>query len=51
MGRCCATNLTCWACGRRPELGALVNLSPCGKPLRVAYDVAAVAAAATPGRL
>src|SRR4029077_19663817 len=36
-----ATHLSCWACGRREEMGHLVNLCDCGKPLRVEYDLEA----------
>ena len=36
-----STHLSCWACGRRKEMGHLVNLCDCGKPLRVEYDLEA----------
>lgn len=33
------THLSCWACGREMSADQLVNLCPCGKPLRVDYDL------------
>jgi threonine synthase len=39
------TGLICWACGAHYPADKLRNLCDCGKPLRVDYDLAAVAQA------
>ena len=36
------TALRCWACNETVEPNRLWNLCPCGKPLRVEYDLAAI---------
>jgi threonine synthase len=41
------THLTCWACGEQYPPDNLRNLCDCGKPLRVDYDLAKVAAVLT----
>ncbi|MCH7721038.1 MAG: threonine synthase [Planctomycetes bacterium] len=33
------SHLSCWGCGRQIPAEQLVNLCPCGKPLRVEYDL------------
>lgn len=45
------TQLSCWACGRTYPPDQLINLCECGKPLRVDYDLKAVARAVTPAML
>lgn len=45
------THLSCFACGRAYPAGRLLNLCECGKPLRVNYDLAAVARAVSPNDL
>ena len=42
------TQLTCWACGNTYSPDQLINLCVCGKPLRVDYDLAAIARAVSP---
>jgi len=45
------TRLSCFACGRTYPADRLINLCECGKPLRVDYDLAAVAKALSPDDL
>src|SRR5579871_3603473 len=48
QGSMFTTQLTCWACGTAYSPDRLINLCVCGKPLRVDYDLAAVAKAVSP---
>ena len=45
------THLSCFACGRQYPADRLINLCECGKPLRVDYDLAAVAKSMSLGDL
>lgn len=45
------SRLLCWACERETDPGRLVNLCECGMPLRVEYDLDAVARAVSRERM
>lgn len=43
--------LTCWKCGEKQAIGHLVQLCPCGGPLRVDYNIERIRAVVTPEQL